>query len=126
MREAAIRADQNPNAKDSFNVLTLLQVYIDMFDQLDEALVVALNTAISKWAKGLEIQSIRVTKPRIPDAILHNYEAVESERTKYTLSVQKQHVAEREAQNARERAKIEAQKELDVSLIVGTQKVISV
>merc|ERR1711865_583041 len=37
------------------------EVYIDMFDQLDEALVVAL------------------TKPRIPDAILHNYEAVESE-----------------------------------------------
>jgi regulator of protease activity HflC (stomatin/prohibitin superfamily) len=102
---------------------TLQEVYIDMFDQLDEALVVALNTAISKWAKGLEIQSIRVTKPRIPDAILHNYEAVESERTKYTLAVQKQHVAQKEAQNSRERAKIEAQKELDVSLIVGTQKV---
>jgi regulator of protease activity HflC (stomatin/prohibitin superfamily) len=102
---------------------TLQQVYIDMFDQLDEALVQALNAAISKWAKGLEIQSIRVTKPRIPDTILHNYEAVESERTKYTLAVQKQHVAEREAQNARERAKIEAQKELDVSLIVGAQKV---
>ena len=107
------------------------EVYIDLFDQLDEALVQALSKAISEWAPGLVIQSIRVTKPvrsvniawtdagsqRIPDAIKNNYEAVEAERTKYALAEQKQRVAERNAQNERERAKIEAQKKLDVSMI---------
>ena len=38
---------------------TLQEVYIDMFDQLDEALVAALSREIAHWVPGLEIQSIR-------------------------------------------------------------------
>eukprot|EP00658_Telonema_sp_P-2_P017669 TRINITY_DN16884_c0_g4_i2.p1 TRINITY_DN16884_c0_g4~~TRINITY_DN16884_c0_g4_i2.p1 ORF type:complete len:209 (+),score=75.98 TRINITY_DN16884_c0_g4_i2:416-1042(+) len=102
---------------------TLQEVYIDMFDQLDEALVESLSSAIAIWAPGLEIQSIRVTKPRIPDTILKNYEKVEAERTEFNLEVQKQHVVEKNAQNERERAKIEAQKLLDVSVIDGGRRV---
>eukprot|EP00656_Telonema_subtile_P005261 TRINITY_DN12391_c0_g1_i2.p1 TRINITY_DN12391_c0_g1~~TRINITY_DN12391_c0_g1_i2.p1 ORF type:complete len:227 (-),score=54.91 TRINITY_DN12391_c0_g1_i2:123-803(-) len=96
---------------------SLQEVYIDKFDQLDEALVGSLSEAISLWAPGLEIQSIRVTKPRIPDAIARNYEKVEAERAEYDLEVTKQHVARKNAMNERERAKVEAQKLLDVSLI---------
>ena len=102
---------------------TLQEVYIDMFDQLDEALVAALSRDISQWAPGLEIQSIRVTKPRIPAKIVKNYEAVETERTEYNLEMQKQHVKEKEAENERERAKIEAQKLLDVALIDGERRI---
>lgn len=102
---------------------TLQEVYIDMFDQLDEALVDTLSSAIAVYAPGLEIQSIRVTKPRIPEAILKNYERVEAERTEFNLETTKQHVSERNAQNERERAKIEAQKALDVSLITGDMRV---
>mmetsp|Transcript_21663 Transcript_21663/g.26631 ORF Transcript_21663/g.26631 Transcript_21663/m.26631 type:complete len:129 (+) Transcript_21663:159-545(+) len=45
---------------------TLSEVYIDKFDQLDEHLVDVLQENASKWAPGIEIISIRVTKPTIP------------------------------------------------------------
>jgi len=96
---------------------SLQEVYIDKFDQLDEALVASLSEAIAIWAPGLEIQSIRVTKPRIPEAILRNYEKVEAERAEYDLEMSKQLVSRKNAENERERAKIEAEKRLDVSRI---------
>merc|ERR1719188_760692 len=45
---------------------TLHQVYIDQFDQLDEHLMEVLQENANKWAPGIEIISIRVTKPSIP------------------------------------------------------------
>jgi erlin len=57
---------------------TLQQVFIDEFDTLDENLVEALTKSTSAWAPGIEIISIRVTKPRIPDQLMRNYEAIEA------------------------------------------------
>jgi len=48
---------------------TLREVYIDLFDTLDENLMGALQRDSTLWAPGIEIISIRVTKPRIPDRI---------------------------------------------------------
>ena len=57
---------------------TLQEVFIDKFDSLDEQLAEALRESTEKWAPGVEIISIRVTKPRIPDNLMKNYEAIES------------------------------------------------
>lgn len=46
---------------------TLQQVFIDEFDTLDENLVEQLNKDLGKWAPGIDILSIRVSKPRIPE-----------------------------------------------------------
>lgn len=57
------------NLKNSF-----LQVYIDLFDQIDENLKTALQRDLNEMAPGLYIQAVRVTKPKIPETIRKNYE----------------------------------------------------
>ena len=43
-------------------------------------------------APGLNVHSVRVTKPKIPEAIRKNYELMESEKTKLLISTQRQKV----------------------------------
>ena len=93
------------------------EVYITKFDSLDENLVQALQTDCNKWAPGIEIISIRVTKPRIPTHIAENYERMEKEKTNYKIALEGQRVAETNAQTKRKEATIFAQSEADVSLI---------
>lgn len=51
-----------------------MQVYIDLFDQIDENLKNSLQRDLNEMAPGLKIQAVRVTKPKIPEAIRKNYE----------------------------------------------------
>jgi hypothetical protein len=60
---------------------TLQEVFIDKFDSLDEQLASALQTDCDRWAPGIEIIAIRVTKPRIPESLLKNYEKIEAAKT---------------------------------------------
>ena len=57
---------------------TLKEVYIDKFDQLDEHLGDVLQENANKWAPGIEIISIRITKPTIPKELERNYIEIES------------------------------------------------
>mmetsp|Transcript_4641 Transcript_4641/g.8324 ORF Transcript_4641/g.8324 Transcript_4641/m.8324 type:complete len:241 (-) Transcript_4641:67-789(-) len=92
---------------------TLQEVYIDKFDQLDEALVSALQRDCDLFAPGIEVVAVRVTKPRIPESIRANYEEMEREKTKLLIAHQvieaeklrrvaeinaRKHLAEKEAQ----------------------------
>ena len=56
---------------------TLHEVYIEMFDQLDEQLVAVLQHTADSWAPGIEIIAIRVTKPNIPKELEKNYVEIE-------------------------------------------------
>merc|ERR1719183_94677 len=55
---------------------TLQEVYIDLFDQIDENLQRALQGDIMDLAPGVKILGVRVTKPRIPETVRKNYEAM--------------------------------------------------
>lgn len=56
------------------SVHTLHEVYIDLFDQIDENLKTALQKDLNEIAPGLSILAVRVTKPKIPETIRKNYE----------------------------------------------------
>lgn len=56
------------------SVHTLHEVYIDLFDQIDENLKTALQKDLNDLAPGLSIHAVRVTKPKIPETIRKNYE----------------------------------------------------
>lgn len=101
---------------------SLQQVYIDMFDQIDEKMKDALQADCTKYAPGIEIISVRVTKPTIPNSIRRNFEQMEEERTKVLIAVEKQRVAEKEAETQKKIAISEAQKHAHVSLIQMEQK----
>lgn len=45
----------------------------------------ALQADCTRYAPGIEIISVRVTKPSIPESIRRNFEQMEGERTKVPL-----------------------------------------
>lgn len=101
----------------------LQEVYIDLFDQIDENLRTALQLDLLAMAPGLRVQAVRVTKPKIPESIRRNYEAMEGEKTKLLIAQQKQKVVEKEAETERKKAVIEAEKAAQVSKIQYDQKI---
>ncbi len=96
---------------------TLQEMYIDKFDTLDETLRDALQRDIDLYAPGIRIIAIRVTKPKIPESIRKNYEAIESERTKLQVAVQTQRLVEKQAETERKAAMIEAEKQAAVEAV---------
>lgn len=96
---------------------TLQEVYIDLFDKIDENLKSAIQDDLSVMAPGLNVMSVRVTKPKIPESIRKNYELMEAEKTKLLISTQRQRVVEKEAETERKKAVIEAEKEAHVAKI---------
>jgi len=105
------------------SVHNLQEVYIDLFDQIDENLKTALQRDLNEMAPGLYIQAVRVTKPKIPETIRKNYELMEAEKTKLLISTQHQKVVEKDAETERKKAVIEAEKEALVAKIQFDQKI---
>nr|CAH7733991.1 unnamed protein product [Callosobruchus chinensis] len=105
------------------SIHTLHEVYIDLFDQIDENLKQALQKDLLEMAPGLTIQAVRVTKPKIPEAIRKNYELMEGEKTQLLIAVQHQKVVEKDAETERKRAVIEAEKEAQIARIQFDQKI---
>jgi len=105
------------------SVHTLQEVYIDLFSDIDEQLKYALQKELNVIAPGLYIQAVRVTKPKIPEAIRKNYELMEGEKTKLLISIQHQKVVEKEAETERKKALIEAEKVALVAKIQYDQKI---
>jgi regulator of protease activity HflC (stomatin/prohibitin superfamily) len=77
---------------------SLQEVYVDQFDQVDERMKEALQQDCTRYAPGIEIIAVRVTKPRIPDIIMQNYEAMEEQRTKVLVATERQRVMSKEAE----------------------------
>uniref|UniRef100_V9KCA4 Erlin-2 n=1 Tax=Callorhinchus milii TaxID=7868 RepID=V9KCA4_CALMI len=105
------------------SVHTLQEVYIQLFDQIDEDLKLALQQDLTSMAPGLIIHAVRVTKPNIPETIRRNYELMESEKTKLLIAAQKQKVVEKEAETERKKALIEAEKVAQVAEIKFAQMI---
>ncbi|XP_024081523.1 erlin-2-B-like isoform X1 [Cimex lectularius] len=105
------------------SVHNLHEVYIDLFDQIDENLKNALQRDLNEMAPGLKIQAVRVTKPKIPETIRKNYELMEYEKTKLLIAHEHQKVVEKDAETERKKALIEAEKVSQVSKIQYEQKI---
>ena len=105
------------------SVHSLQEVYIGLFDQIDENLKKALQSDLTVMAPGLYVQAVRVTKPKIPEQIRRNYESMEDEKTKVMIATEHQKVVEKEAETDRKRAVIEAEKVAQVAKIQWDQKI---
>ena len=100
---------------------TLQDVYIDKFDILDESLTEALSESLSIWAPGIEIISIRVTKPTVPTSLRLSYEAKEADilemRLKLQTEISLSEIAQQKAETKKREGIIIAQSEAEVSKI---------
>lgn len=102
---------------------SLQEVYIDKFDQIDEIMKDAIQRDCTRYAPGIEIINVRVTKPTIPKTIARNYEQMEEERTKVLIAMEMQKFVEKEAETQKKRAVTEAEKDAHVSKILMDQRV---
>lgn len=102
---------------------SLQEVYIDLFDQIDENLKKTIQDDLNFVAPGLYVQAVRVTKPKIPESIRKNYETMEGEKTKLLIAEQRQKVVEKDAETERKKALIEAEKVAAVAKIQYEQKI---
>ncbi|CAF2679292.1 unnamed protein product [Rotaria sp. Silwood2] len=105
------------------SVHSLQEVYIDLFSSIDDHLKRTIQNDLNILAPGLYISSVRVTKPKIPEAIRRNYETMEQEKTQYMITTAHQQVVEKEAETDRRRAVIEAEKLAQVAKIQYEQKI---
>ncbi|TVU46544.1 hypothetical protein EJB05_06085, partial [Eragrostis curvula] len=74
------------------------------------------------YAPGIEIISVRVTKPNIPGTIRRNFEIMEEKSTNAVIATTKQKVTEKEAETQKKIALSEAEKNAQVSKILMEQK----
>ena len=96
---------------------TLREVFIDEFDQLDENLGEALQKDCNKWAPGIEIIAVRVTKPRIPDDILQNFERMEKEKTNLMINNERQKIVKLISESDKNISQMKAETEAIISQI---------
>lgn len=102
---------------------TLQEVFIDHFDSLDEQLAEALQDGSNRWAPGIEIISIRVTKPKIPANLMQNYEQIEAQKTALQIARQTQKVTEQKAEAERSASKIKAMANQEIEQIENERNV---
>jgi hypothetical protein len=88
-----------------------------MFDRLDEELMESLNLDLKKWAPGIQILSVRVTKPTIPKKILQNVEYMEKVKVQYMIATEKEKVAIEERMTNQSQSRIKAEADLSVKKI---------
>ena len=105
---------------------SLQDVYINMFDTVDDYLKDKLQEDINTYCPGLDILSVRVTKPVIPEAVRRNYEVIEEQRTKLLAEEARQKVVEKEAETERKRAVIEAERDAETSALRGAMAIAEV
>merc|ERR1719361_116312 len=76
----------------------LQEVYIELFDQIDENLKAALQRDLTEMAPGLKVLGVRVTKPKIPEAIRKNYAVIEAEKEAQVAKIRyEQNILEKES-----------------------------
>ncbi|KAI9091915.1 hypothetical protein K1719_027850 [Acacia pycnantha] len=71
------------------------------FQEIGEEMKEALQVDCTRYAPGIEIIGVHVTKLDIPDSISRNFEQLEEERIKVLIAVERQKVAEKEAETSK-------------------------
>jgi regulator of protease activity HflC (stomatin/prohibitin superfamily) len=102
---------------------TLQEVYITRFEQLDDRLAEQLRIDLGTWAPGIEIISVRVTKPVVPTHILQKFEQVEAEATNLQIASKQQMVEKVSSETKQIQATMMAQQESSVAGIQNQQAI---
>ena len=81
----------------SYRLHKFREIECDLFSFFQNS----IQADLGSMSVGLNVMSVRVTKPKIPEAIRKNYELMEAEKTKLMISTQRQKVVEKEAETER-------------------------
>ncbi|GAG31329.1 unnamed protein product, partial [marine sediment metagenome] len=102
---------------------TLQEVYIELFDTLDEALADALQQSVDMWAPGLKIIAVRVTKPKIPEEVKKTYEHMAQQSAELRKALLEKKVILQRAQTEKEKQMMIQKQKQEVAEIMLTMKI---
>lgn len=94
---------------------TLNEIFIAKFAEFDEMLRSSLAKTHAIWAPGLEIVSVRMSKPTIPETIMENFASAAAKTTELKTITERQAVELRNVEKKRSLATMEAHKEYGVA-----------
>lgn len=84
---------------------------------MDEELAAALQVACDKFDTGIQIVAVRVTKPRIPEAVRQNYERVEAASSELQVAAREQEVTRKREETEKLRQTIAAQRDAEIAVL---------
>ena len=108
---------------DLCSTMDLAELYILKFDTLDEKLSTLLRNHISAYVPGLEIITIRLTKPTIPESIREKYMHVAEIQTRVPVLLSKQKTEIKQLETLMKQDIIRANKAFSVAEITMNQKI---
>ena len=97
--------------------MDLAELYILKFDTLDEKLIALLRNHLATHVPGLEIITIRLTKPTIPESIREKYMLVTETQSLVPVLLSKSKTEIKKLETAQKQAIIRAHKKLSVAKI---------
>jgi erlin len=99
------------------SVNSLENIYIKEFEHLDERLMSRMQEFLKIWAPGIDLISLRVTKPVIPDSIMEKYSEVSNQQSLALIKKQQRDTILKKAEVDGHKLVNEARKELSVAKI---------
>jgi hypothetical protein len=83
----------------------------------------SLNKDLEIWAPGIEILSVRITKPKVPERIRKNFELMEKLKVDYFIAAEKEKVRVEEEVTKQKKQLIQMSSNLDVIKIDLNKKI---
>ena len=96
---------------------SLHEVFIEKFDEIDEELVLALKEDINLWAPGIQIISVRVTKPKIPGKIEEMFIRIEATRAQISSVRQQNNILKEKGETEVQKTIKDAEQQLAMKRI---------
>jgi len=106
--------------------LTLHEVFISKFSEIDEQLRDRLRKVHANWAPGIQVIAVRIVKPSIPESIRSNFEQADRKTSELKTLDEKQAVVLRAAEKDRALATLAAQKDLEISKLQSESNMLHV
>eukprot|EP01029_Cantina_marsupialis_P000843 TRINITY_DN1064_c0_g1_i1.p1 TRINITY_DN1064_c0_g1~~TRINITY_DN1064_c0_g1_i1.p1 ORF type:complete len:323 (+),score=57.98 TRINITY_DN1064_c0_g1_i1:30-998(+) len=103
--------------------MELHSIFIEEFDQVDEMLMESLKDEFKQYAPGLEIVSIRLTKPEIPQKIKSNYEEIQNQKSKLLMLDRKEETELQKETAAKRKSVMEVEKKAAVQELNLAKKI---
>jgi len=107
------------------NSLSLHDVHIGRFAELDDMMREKLSELLAEWAPGLQVITVRLVKPTIPSSVQQNFDEVADFSSKLKTVTAHQTVVLRAAEKDRSLAVLGAQKELEVARMHANSSVLA-
>ena len=101
---------------------SLHEIYVTLFHTIDEMLQEAIQESCARFAPGIRIIAVRVTKPRLPRSIEEGYQRVGEEKTRLFEATEAQRVVEKRAQTERLKLVAEAEAIAEVSAVTQAKQ----